>query len=84
MNVGMLWFDNDPKTDLQNKIERAASYYHKNYGKAPDLCFVHPSMLQDGTTRTGRIEVRPSRSVLPHHLWIGIHPTDLKNQAIAR
>jgi hypothetical protein len=45
MNIGMLWFDNDPKVNLDSKIERAAIYYAKKYGKNPTLCFVHPSML---------------------------------------
>jgi hypothetical protein len=45
MNIGMLWFDNDPKADLPAKIERAAKYYQNKYGKRPTLCFVHPSHL---------------------------------------
>lgn len=73
MNVGMLWFDNDPKADLSVKIERAADYYRKKYGKTPDICFVHPSMVSEPAPRTGKIEVRTNRSILPHHLWIGIH-----------
>jgi hypothetical protein len=73
MNVGMLWFDNDPKADLAAKIERAASYYTRKYGQIPDLCFVHPSMLPSGLTRAGKIEVRPNRTVLPNHIWIGVH-----------
>jgi hypothetical protein len=74
MNIGMLWFDNDPKADLGSKIERAAIYYRSKYGAAPNLCFVHPSMI-GGTSpdRSRGIEVRTTRSVLPNHLWIGIH-----------
>jgi hypothetical protein len=45
MNVGMLWFDNDPKAEVNTKIERAAAYYRNKYGKSPDLVFVHPSMI---------------------------------------
>jgi hypothetical protein len=45
MNLGMLWFDNDPKASLDVKVERAAAYYQHKYGKTPTLCFVHPSML---------------------------------------
>jgi len=48
MNIGMLWFDNDPKANLDAKIERAATYYQKKYGRSPTLCFIHPSMLQNG------------------------------------
>ena len=73
MNIGMLWFDNDPKVGLETKIERAASYYLKKYGKNPDLCYVHPSMLSTETPPLSPIEVRPNQAVLPHHFWIGVH-----------
>lgn len=84
MNIGMLWFDNDPKAEIGIKIERAASYYRTKYGKAPNLCFVHPSMLGgDAVSQAAEqtvdapksvaVEVRASRSVLPNHFWIGIH-----------
>lgn len=73
MNVGMLWFDNDPKTDLKAKIERAALYYRNKYGKKPNLCFVHPSMLPGDHEKPKEIEIRTTRSVLPNHFWIGIN-----------
>jgi hypothetical protein len=78
MNAGMLWFDNDPKTALDTKIERAADYYRHKYGRDPNLCLIHPSMLpsnekmQDEKPVTGKVMVRPYRPVLPGHLWIGI------------
>jgi hypothetical protein len=72
METGMLWFDNDPKTALAVKIERAADYYRQKYGRIPDLCLVHPSMLGENAPAEGRITVRPYRPVLPGHLWIGI------------
>ncbi len=71
MKIGMLWFDNDPKVDLPTKVSRAAEYYQKKYGLRPDLCYVHPSMLANGLIRGNGIEIRPNRSVLPNHLWIG-------------
>ncbi len=82
MKIGMLWFDNDPKADLKIKIERAASYYSKKYGQAPNVCFIHPSMAPaphgngngngNGNGKPGNIEIRTNRSVLPNHFWIGI------------
>jgi hypothetical protein len=45
MNVGMLWFDNDPRTALTAKVRRAADYYRQKYGLVADMCLVHPSML---------------------------------------
>jgi hypothetical protein len=77
MSIGMLWFDNDPKTDLPLKIRRAAAFYQDKYGKAPNLCFVHPCMIptpkadnQDEYDCEG-IQVRANRSILPNHIWIG-------------
>lgn len=81
MDIGMLWFDNDPSTSFPQKIERASSYYHRKYGKDPDICFVHPSMLgaregmerkKTGGDEVGGLVVEESERVLPHHFWIGI------------
>jgi hypothetical protein len=75
MKTGMLWFDNDPKTDLPTKISRAAAYYQKKYGQMPDICFVHPTMVGGSPLKSLGIEVRPTRQVLPHHLWLGVTDT---------
>jgi hypothetical protein len=86
MNIGMLWFDNDPKSEFNTKVQQAATYYHNKYGRTPNVCFVHPSMLgdenklddesQDGETSTpksGDLLVKTSPSVLPNHFWIGVN-----------
>lgn len=78
MQAGMLWFDNDPKTALAVKIERAAAYYRQKYGRAPDLCLVHPSMLAQERLE-GKITVRPYRPVLPGHLWLGVDESRFKS-----
>ena len=72
MKIGMLWFDNDPNTELDDKIARAAAYYLNKYGQAPNVCFVHHSMA-NGEKQPGRIEIRTTNAVLPNHLWIGVH-----------
>ena len=80
MNVGMLWFDNDSNTDLPTKVTRAANYYVGKYGDHPNLCFIHPSMAKKEQETTfeaqkfcaGSIEVRLTKTVLPHHFWIGV------------
>ena len=71
MHTGMLWFDNS-QTALNTKIRKAIDYYHKKYGRSPDLCLVHPSMLKDSDLEVEKITVRPYRPVLPGHLWIGV------------
>ena len=76
MEKGMLWFD-DSKRTLSEKVKSAAIYYQKKYGRTPDMVLVHPSMMtadSDGTVMHygTEIHVRPYRSVLPGHLWVGI------------
>jgi hypothetical protein len=69
----MLWFDNS-QTALTVKIQKAVDYYNKKYGRSPDLCLVHPSMLETNQRQLeiNKLTVRPYRPVLPGHIWIGI------------
>ena len=80
----MLWFDNDQKTDLKTKIGRAVAYYQQKYGQKPNVCFVNPCMLTPNGKNKGKkkaapalvangVEVRESSSLLPNHIWIGVH-----------
>jgi hypothetical protein len=79
MNTGMLWFDNDPKTALTAKIERAADYYRHKYGRDPNLCLIHPSMLptndpvrsKDGN---GSVQGEKMEDDKPKHGKITIRP----------
>lgn len=71
MHTGMLWFD-DSSATLNSKIQKAADYYHKKYGRLPDLCLVHPNMLKDVKLEEDKITIRPYRPVLPGHIWIGV------------
>lgn len=76
MHIGMLWFDNDPKSTLEVKIEQAAKYYLNKYTRTPTLCYVNPSMLtQEQATEKlvlAGLEIKSSQSVLPNHFWIGV------------
>ena len=72
MDTGMLWFDNDTKSDFNSKVLKAAAYYRNKYGVEPNSCYVHPSMMADKKTDTGPIKIFPSTDMLPHHYWIGV------------
>ncbi len=86
MNVGMLWFDNDPHTSLLGKVQRAVEYYRRKYGHEPNLCLVHPTMLQEEQTLLSQagergIAIRAYRAVLPGHFWIGIEEDEQAQRA---
>jgi len=70
MKTGMLWFDNDPSTDLPAKVRRAAGYYSGKYGKSPTLCFVALNFKNPPATVDG-ITIKPNRAILTDNLWIG-------------
>ena len=73
MEIGMLWFDNDPKTDLLAKVERAAKYYQEKYGTAPNLCYISPTTpLPEPADTPPAITLRHHRSVLANHFWLGV------------
>lgn len=72
MNIGMMWFDNNPKTPLNDKVREAAAHYRAKYGKAPDMCLVNPAMLAEPQMQEGKVIIRSMRSIMPGHLWIGV------------
>jgi hypothetical protein len=92
MKTGLLWFDDDPRKELEEKVLRAAAHYERKYGQAPNLCFVHPSAFngngngkqgkKNDVVKAGEVEIRPGRSVLQHHFWLGM--AEEKSQASRR
>jgi hypothetical protein len=76
MDMGMLWFDDNPAATIADKVTRAASYYATKYGRKPTICFVNPGMLAgEGESKTGGVEIRTSRTIQRHHFWLGIQQT---------
>ena len=73
MDIGMLWYD-DTKRDLDAKVARAVEHYKTKYGATPTVCFVNPSLLaaKDSPEMAAGLSLRPARTVLPHHFWIGV------------
>ena len=76
VDTGLLWFDDSPRRKLEEKVSRAVAHYERKYGQAPDLCLVHPSTLKGNgkkvAKKAGGVEIRPGRSVLRHHFWLGV------------
>ena len=72
MEVGMLWFDDDPRRGLEEKVARAVAHYKEKYGQMPTLCFVNPGTLNGGPEAAAGVQIRAARTVLPNHFWIGL------------
>ena len=72
MNVGMLWFDNDPQRTFDEKVNRAAEHYRRKYGRAPEVCFVNPESAKAAGEKATTMRVETSKTVLPNHFWLGV------------
>jgi hypothetical protein len=80
---GLLWFDDSPTRPVSDKIERAVQRYQQKYGRNPDVCYVHESeirtQLQEGGLSLAQdVKVLPTKSMLPHHFWLGIQSPPAK------
>jgi len=71
MNIGMLWYDESPLA-LKERIEKAAAFYVEKHGQKPNLCIVHPSMLEAEELRVNGVLVRRGPGIRPGHFWIGV------------
>ena len=69
VKIGMLWYDNDPNTDVNQKIKKAVEYYEKKYGKKANVCYVRQA---DSCGQVDGVNIRESRALLQNHYWIGI------------
>lgn len=78
----MLWYDDDTKKELSEKVARAVAYYTSKYGVAPTLCFVNPSRLRQAELM-GSVQVRPARTVPANQFWVGVGKTPAKAEAKA-
>ena len=72
MDIGMLWYDDDAKRPLDAKVASAVEYYKNKYGATPTICFVHPSMLSDGAAAAAGVPLRPAKTVMINHFWLGV------------
>ena len=71
MREGLLWFDDDPRREMAEKVRQAAARYRQKFGIAPEVCYVNDRALDRAEVRIGDLRVMPASTVLPHHFWIG-------------
>lgn len=73
MREGLLWYDDDPRRTLAEKVERAARRYQHKFGVRPNRCYVHPSAFacEPQGLKVDGVTVAALYSVLRHHFWVG-------------
>jgi hypothetical protein len=78
MDIGMLWYDDDNRRSLSEKVARAVDFYKTKYGSPPTVCFINPATLKDKAApeMAGGIQLRSARNVLVDHFWLGVGETN--------
>jgi len=71
MRVGLLWYDNDPKKNLAQRIEEAISRYEEKFGKKPNTCYIHPADLGGHDVARKGMRIVAASNILKNHLWVG-------------
>lgn len=82
MDIGLLWYDGDPKRSLEDKIGQAARHYREKYGRWPNTCYVHPKAVDGQAGEELRLACQPrspramirvlsAPNILLHHFWLG-------------
>lgn len=67
--IGLLWFDNDPKRTFEQKVQGAVAAFVKKVGrKCSCTCYVHQTCYQEVALPDVRVEALAS--VLRQHFWV--------------
>lgn len=73
---GLLWFDNDPRRSLEEKVERAVRRYKEKFGHMPNVCYINPALLDHRkggaslSVQKSTVKLVPSPTVLPNHFLL--------------
>jgi len=69
---GLLWYDNDPKRSLEDKILAGAQRYQAKFGRFPNTCYVHPGALASDAVQVQGLSILCAENILPHHFFLGV------------
>lgn len=72
MQVGLLWFDDDKKRTLEEKVQRAVAHYFQKFGQRPSVCYLNPGTMNGGPQAVSGVQLCTAKNVLLHHFWIGL------------
>lgn len=87
-NTGILWFNNDKKLSLTEKVQGAAAEVKRKYGHEAEFCLVNPGDAADSNLeeigKECNLIVQARAYVLPFCFWCGFEDMDAILQMEAR
>ena len=70
MKEGMLWYVNDPGSDIAESIGKAVDFFKGKYGYGPLACYVPSTALESEFLFDDTLKVIPDDKVIKNHLWL--------------
>ena len=82
--TGLLWFDNDPKTTLVQKVEKALKHHGIRFGRYAEIVVLNPKNA-DGVdlselSKVCGVTVKSARYVMPSHMIVGFEDQTMELQ----
>lgn len=71
----LIWYDNDRKRKLAEKVAQAAERYTERFGTSPQVVLLNPAQAGEMAEVAG-LPVRATPLVAPHSLYIGADDAD--------
>ncbi|MEZ4767655.1 MAG: hypothetical protein R2844_04440 [Caldilineales bacterium] len=65
VKLGWMWFDDDPKTSLEDKLRQASERYRQKFGHKPRLCYINGGALAEPQPAIGALQTRGVGNVSP-------------------
>jgi hypothetical protein len=69
-----VWYDDNPKKAVKDKIDEAVLRYKQKYGKTPNVCMLSEKVQSNDYIPTSGalgLQIRPAKNVPQNYFWIG-------------
>ncbi len=71
MREGLMWYDDNPQLELEEKVKQAVQRYQQKFGTAPDTCYVNDAALDKDELKVEDVRVLRKSTVPLHNFWVG-------------
>src|SRR5215472_10371960 len=80
LKMGLLWFDDNPKRPLAEKLDEAVERYQERFDVRPTLAHMNPS--QAAGLKYKRLQVHEDESLRRNYFIVGVDEADIASGAL--
>ncbi len=76
LKMGLLWFDDNPKRPLAEKLDEAAERYQERFDRWPTLVHLNPTQAEGLSVKYKRLRVFGDEHLRRNYFIVGVDETD--------